>query len=48
MNKTNMASKLKLKRLSISNNRLSDEPLSVLCYGLKTTHPNLKMLDLSK
>jgi NLR family CARD domain-containing protein 3 len=48
MSLKSLGSKLTLRQLNLSNNRLSDDMLLVLWNGLKTAKPDLKNLDLSK
>ena len=43
-----LSSKLVLRNLKISGNKLGDDSLLVLCKGLNAANPNLKELDLSK
>jgi Ran GTPase-activating protein (RanGAP) involved in mRNA processing and transport len=44
----NHSNDLKLKILNISNNKLNDDTLLILCRGLRTAKPDLTDLDLSK
>lgn len=48
MNKKAMTGRLRLRYLNISNNKLSDDSLILICRGLKSANPDLKELDLSK
>lgn len=47
MSLRNLGSKLKLKYLNISGNKLNDDSIFVLSQGLRTSKPDLKHLDLS-
>ena len=47
MSLKNLGSRLKLRHLNISGNKLTDDALFVLAKGLRTSKPDLKFLDLS-